>query len=198
MKKTPPSGVGAEKALSASAKNVSPVATTGKTGTVTKQAQTQIDQFDAAMKLFHSRDFAAALKLFEQASKGSNREISHAAKQHWNMCNKRLEKFEPELQTPEDSYHYAIGLIGSRKLTEAEQVLKKALELKPSGDLMLYALALCKGLQGDYSSSAKHLEQAIRIDPRNRNAARTDPDFQELVRQQPIRDVLFAEKKEME
>jgi tetratricopeptide (TPR) repeat protein len=148
------------------------------------------------MKLFHARDFAGALELFEKAAQGSIREMAHTAKLHARMCSQRLGRLVPELRTAEDVYHYVTGLIGQRKLPEAEKQLRQVIDGSPEKDFLHYAMSLVRGLQGDLQGAAKHMEQAIRLDPKNRMIARTDQDFLEFGRHSPLRELVFGEKKE--
>ncbi|MBI3681989.1 MAG: tetratricopeptide repeat protein [Acidobacteria bacterium] len=148
------------------------------------------------MKLFHARDFTGAVRIFEQAANGPSREVAHVARQHVRMCQQRLAKMIPALKGPEDYYNYGVSLINRRQLSTAEETLKRALEQAPNADHVYYALSICRGLQGDLDQAAKFLEQAIRLDPKNRMIARNDPDLLEFGRRSPVRELVFAEKKE--
>jgi len=156
-----------------------------------KPVDHQLNNFEKAMKLFHKRDFAGALPLFEDASKGADVAMSHASQMHIRMCQQRMNQSAPKLTTVEDFYAYGLSLIGRRELDVAEQQLKKALHLAPKADYVLYALSLAKGLQGDINASAGFLAKAIEIQPGNRSAARTDPDFHELLQHGPIRELVY-------
>ncbi|MCC6367930.1 MAG: tetratricopeptide repeat protein [Bryobacterales bacterium] len=158
-------------------------------------ARTQAEEFDKAMRLFHQRDFASALLHFEKCAAGENRDMAYTAKQHIRMCQQRIAQSQPDLRTPEDLYYYAVNLISQRRPADAEQILKRALEQSPKSDHIQYALCLSRGLQGDLEGAARHLETAIRLDPRNRTIARTDPDFLEFGRQSPVREIVFGDKK---
>ncbi|MBS1826621.1 MAG: hypothetical protein JST93_15000 [Acidobacteria bacterium] len=148
------------------------------------------------MNLFHKRDFRAALPLFAEAAGGPNVSIAHTAKQHVRICEQRLGTPAPELHTAEDYYHYGIGLIASRKLEEAAQVLRKAAELDPRAGHVQYSLGISLGLAGDLQGAARHLGTAIQLDSKNRSIARSDPDFLEFGRYSPVRELVFLEKKE--
>lgn len=152
---------------------------------------TQLLAFDNAMTLFHKRDFQGALPGFDEAAKGGDVSIAHTAQLHANMCRQRLERESPQLKTSEDNYAFGIALANRRELTGAEKYLQRALQLAPRADHILYSLALVKGLQGDLAAAAGYLTQAIEIQPGNRSTARTDPDFHELLRHQPIRELVF-------
>ncbi|MCZ2148647.1 MAG: hypothetical protein LC126_12830 [Bryobacterales bacterium] len=157
--------------------------------------RTQTEEFDEAMQLFHQRDFASALQHFEQCAAGENRDMAYTAKQHIRMCRQRIAQSQPDLRTPEDLYYYAVNLISQRRPADAERILRRALEQSPKSDHIQYALCLSRGLQGDLEGAARHLESAIRLDPRNRAIARSDPDFLEFGRQSPVREIVFGEKK---
>lgn len=160
------------------------------------ETPSQLEQFDAAMALFHQREFTAAMELFEQAASGGDRNVAHAARQHYKMCQQRLASLAPVLQTAEDYYHHGISLLSSRKLPDARQALTKAIELDPRADHFHYALGICLGLSGDLENAAKSIASAIRLEPKNRAIARTDPDFLVFGRQSPIRELVFLEKKD--
>jgi len=151
----------------------------------------QLTAFDKAMKLFHKRDFQGALPGFDEAAKGADVSIAHAAQLHANMCRQRLERDSPQLKTSEDNYAFGLALANRRELNGAERYLLRALQLAPRADHVLYSLALVKGLQGDMQAAAGFLAQAIEIQPSNRSTAKTDPDFHELLRHQPIREIVF-------
>ncbi len=141
------------------------------------------------MEAFHMRDFAKAKQHLSAALDGGAKEIVYAAKQHLTMCEKRLSKPNVKLEGPEDFYNYAISLYNRRDLDGAQQHFEKALKLD-DGDHIHYALALVLGLKHDLEGAARHLSRAIAIQPRNRNVALNDPDFQELAQQPPIKEIL--------
>ncbi len=157
--------------------------------------RTQAEDFDEAIRLFHQRDFASALQLFEKCAAGENRDMAYTARQHILMCRQRIVQSQPELRTPDDLYYHAVNLISQRRFADAEQVLMRALEQAPRSDHIQYGLCLSRGLQGDLEGAARHLEIAIRLDPRNRAIARNDPDFLEFGRQSPVREIVFGDKK---
>jgi tetratricopeptide (TPR) repeat protein len=151
----------------------------------------QLNAFEKAMKLFHKRSFDGALPLFEEAAKGADVAMSQAARMHIRMCEQRLVKTTPKLTSAEDYCAYGVSLISRRELDTAEQQLKKALQLAPRADYVLYSMALAKGLQGDIAAAASFLAKAIEIQPGNKSAARNDPDFRELLDHAAIRGLVY-------
>lgn len=148
------------------------------------------------MKAFHARDFTSAKRLFERAVNGLSREMAHVARLHIRMCEQRIGQTEPVLRSPDELYHYAVGLINQRRLEEAEAKLRQALDGAPSLDYVHYALGIARGLRGDLHDAAHHLRRAIELDPRNRSLARSDQDFLEFGRNSPVRELVFGEKKD--
>ena len=182
-------------------------AATAKAGRAESQASTaepsvnrdkQVQFYERAMELFHAGDFATAKDAFEAAIAGPSREMAHSARVYQRVCERRLGVGEVKLPTPEDHYNYAITLINRRQLDSAFQHLEEALETKPNADHIHYALALTYGLQGKFERAATHLVRAIEIEPKNRNIARNDIDFESFSGAPPIRAVLYPERKSPE
>ena len=158
------------------------------------RAPDQLEVFDAAIKLFHAKNFQEARERFLVSMAGGDRGISHKSELHVRMCDRRLEEQAVVLRTADEHYDYAITLINERKLSAARQHLIKGLEQQPEADHIYYALALCDGLSGDLHGACENLKRAIEIQPRNRIAARQDADFAGIANQPPLDRLLFPEK----
>lgn len=138
---------------------------------------TQMQSFQEGMRLFHARQFQPARESFLRAIGGPDRSVAHRAGLHARICEQRLESPGPALNTPEEHYNYAITLINSRDLATAQMHLRAALQADATADHVLYALAACQSLGGDLQAAYENLKRAIDLQPRNRLAARQDPDF---------------------
>jgi tetratricopeptide (TPR) repeat protein len=154
----------------------------------------QVRLFDKAVQLFHAGDLRQAKEMFQQVARGPAKEMAHSARVHELVCDRRLSRDVPELSTPEDHYNYAITLMNRHQLKEAEGHLRQAVAGKEDGDHFHYALALCCGLSGDLEAASRHLKRAIELHPRNRAAARNDPDFLPIAGQHPLREILYPER----
>lgn len=150
--------------------------------------------FERAMSSFHSKDFAKAKGLFEQAAAGSAVELAHSAQMYARMCERRLGAEPAVPKSPEDLYAHSIALMNQGQYSQAEPLLRKAVAAAPRADHFLYALALCQGHLGDLRSSADSLRRAIEIQPGNRTSARRDADFQPLLADGPLRDLVLGER----
>jgi tetratricopeptide (TPR) repeat protein len=158
-------------------------------------ALTQFAAFEAAMKLFHSRQLTEARVLFQQAASGAERDIAQRAQLHIAMCNRRLQQTAVSFGTAEEYYNYGVALINARNLAEARTHLEKALAIAPGSDHIHYALALAQALSGDLAGAHENLRRAIELEPRNRLIARQDADFAPLANQSVFRSLLYPEKK---
>jgi tetratricopeptide (TPR) repeat protein len=155
----------------------------------------QFTSFEAAMKLFHARQFKEARELFALAIRGPERDVANRAQLHLAMCDRRLQQITVNLGSAEDYYNYGVALINSRNLPEARTHLEKALEMSPAADHVHYALALAQALSGDLVNAQQNLKRAIELEPRNRLIARQDADFAPLANQPPFDALIYPEKK---
>jgi|GEM_PF-347626 len=187
----PPSGRAASKPAAAPAGDAP---SRGAPGALVVDARTQVGMFDQAVRLFHNGDFGAALTLFERAASGPEREMAHAANLHARMCVRRLNRPDLTLRTADEHYDYAVALINERQLEQAERHLLLAIAQTPKADHLFYALALCRGLSGDLQGAHSNLKRAIELQPRNRAAAKNDPDFAEIAQLPPLSELLYPER----
>ncbi len=158
-------------------------------------SQKQLASFEAAMKLFHTRQLKEARELFASAAEGPERDVAQRARLHIAMCDRRLEQPAVNLRTPEECYNYGVALINARNFAEARMHLQKGLEASPGADHIHYALALAQALGGDLASAYESLKRAIELEPRNRQIARQDGDFAAVANQPPFDGLLYPEKK---
>jgi tetratricopeptide (TPR) repeat protein len=165
---------------------------------VKQPMETQLQIFERAAKLFRAQQYREAKEIFALAADGSLREVAHNARLHMNMCDRRLARPVLNLSTLEDYYNYAVERMNARDLGVARSSLEKAIELARSAgdtaDHVYYAMGACQALSGDARGAYENLKRAIEIDPRNRVAARQDPDFAGTAQQQPLQQLLYPER----
>jgi len=155
----------------------------------------QMEFFEEGMRLFHARKFQQAREVFAQAARGPDRAVAHRAGLHARMCEQRLESGGPVPATPEEHYNYAITLINSRDLAAAQKHLRAALEADSGAEHVLYALAACQSLGGELQAGYENLKRAIDLQPRNRLAARQDPDFAAMAELPAFVRLLYPDRK---
>lgn len=151
------------------------------------------DVFAKAMKAFSKGDFRTAKGLFDSASDGPEISVNESARMYSRMCVQRLQKEQPALHTADEYYAYGVSLLNLRRHSEAAAQLRKAVELGDASHIR-YALALAYGMDGDMASAALHLQRAIDLDPATRSHARADSDFQPLLSDAAIRELIHGAK----
>lgn len=148
---------------------------------VQESPETQLQAFDRAAKLFRAGNFSEARQVFEIAAAGSTRAISHNARLHITMCDRRLTKPDVHLVTAQDFYNAGLERLNFRDAEGARPFLERALQLaRNENDLtaeICYAIAACCALTRDARGAYENLKRAIELEPKNRAAARQDPDF---------------------
>ncbi len=164
------------------------------------ESDKQLQIFDRAMQLFRKQQFQEAKPIFEEVTRGPQREITHNAKLHMLMCDRRLEKPVVTLNSLDDHYNYAIERLNARDMDVARKHLDCAMQLIDKGgddspDHLYYALALCAGISGDAETAFENLKLAIELNPRNRMAARQDADLAPIAQQPRIQQLLYPEKQ---
>jgi len=160
-----------------------------------RSSEKQLNQFEAAMKHFHARRFKEAREGFLQAADGPERDVSHRAKLHATMCERRLPQPALNLRTAEEHYNYGVAMLNTRKVDDARVHLEQALEMAPDSDHIHYALALVQALSGNVSGAHEHLKRAIELEPKNRLLARQDTDLASIAGQPSMQALLYPEKK---
>ena len=165
----------------------------GGDGEAMSASEAQLKRYEEAYRLFRSQSFAQAKVAFERAIEGPQRELTHNARLHVAMCERRMQSGQVDFSTAEEHYNYAIARLNTRDLPVARRHFEMALAMAPNGDHIFYGLALCCGLSGDYQGCYENLKRAIDLQPRNRLIARQDPDFNTIV-QHPVFHQLLYEK----
>lgn len=182
-----------EKMSAKSKAAAAPPSASANGGEPSSPAEIQMRCYEEAYRLFRSQRFAEAKPAFERAIEGPQRELTHNARLHVSMCERRMQSGQVEFATADEHYNYAIARLNTRELVIARRHFESALSMAPSGDHILYGMALCCGLSGDYQGCYENLKRAIDLQPKNRLVARQDPDFNTIV-QHPVFHQLLYEK----
>ena len=149
----------------------------------------QYGRFEQAIQAFRRQSFCEAEALFAQACAGPDERIRTSAETYLRMCKRRTEKVS-EPNSFEDHYTYGVALLNDRRLPEARKQFESALHMNPCADYIYYALAACLALNCDMEGVYSNLRHAIELQPRNRIAARSDPDFQDALKDPVVGQLL--------
>jgi tetratricopeptide (TPR) repeat protein len=153
--------------------------------------QIQLDHFEKGIQALWRRSFCEAGLLFAKASVGPDQRISSSAETYLRICERRTDHLcAPE--SFENHYAYGVALLNDGRLVEARTELESALRIDPGADYVHYALAACFALCGDIANLYSALRRAIELQPRNRIAARSDPDFQAALHHSSVRELVYG------
>ena len=83
-------------------------------------------------------------------------------------------------RSPWEAWLEAAPLLESGQLDEGVQVFERALAEHPGNPNVLYNLACFEALAGQADDALRHLAEAIAADPRTREWAQTDTDFDSI------------------
>jgi tetratricopeptide (TPR) repeat protein len=156
--------------------------------------QSQMKQWEEAVRLFSQKKFAAAHTRFTEASGGPAVHIADKARSYGQICARKMDGHEVNLNTADDHFNYGVERLNARDMQVARKHLVHAATMQPDGEHILFTLALCCGLSGDGAGACENLKRAIALEPRNRILARQDPEFLALAQQLPsLRALLMSE-----
>lgn len=151
----------------------------------------QFAWFEQAVRALGRRQYEEARSLFARACAGPDEKIRTSAEQYLRVCERRIaEAFEA--RSFDEHYTYGVALLNARRLDEARGHFEQALRMKPDADYMYYTLAACLALSGNLAGAGENLRRAIELQPRNRIAARQDPDFEDARKHPEIEELLGA------
>lgn len=135
-----------------------------------------LQDYDEGLGLLYKKQWKKAAAIFEKVvAEADNPHLGDRARQNLEVCRRRLRKQEEA----EDPYLLAVfeknqgNLDGALKLCEQHGKLDK-------DERYAYLAASIRSLAGEEDKALKHLEAAIRLEPKNRVHAYHDPDFKSL------------------
>ncbi len=151
-----------------------------------------IEEFAAALKLFHRRDLARARDHFRQvlATYPQEKEIGDRATTYLRVCERGLQPQSPRLKDADDFYYQGVVLLNQRNIEEAIRMFERALASDPASEKALYASAAALALSGRRAECLSMLSRAIEAGSSNRvraanesdfDSMRDDPEFRRLV-----------------
>src|SRR5258708_36960040 len=103
-----------EKMTVKSKSGVASTAGNGNDGESPSAAELQLQRYEEAYRLFRSQNYPQAKVAFERAIEGPQRELTHNARLHVAMCERRMQSSQVEFPTAEEHYNYAIASLHPR------------------------------------------------------------------------------------
>jgi tetratricopeptide (TPR) repeat protein len=153
-----------------------------KPAPITSQKSTLIRQYEVAVKLVYSQEFAKAKESLEKIIQSAlqDKDIAERAKSLLRICDQKLSGSGGSPRSMDDLYNMGVALMNQGKLGEAREQFQKALKLNARCEYVLYALAATHSRSGNLEEALDTLKAAISLKPGNRFLARNDSDFDPL------------------
>ncbi len=152
-----------------------------------------VQHYQDGLRLLQERKFDRARALFQKVVASGVRQLTDRANVHLNTCNQHLERASTSFRTPEEHYDYTISLMNLGEYIAAREHLDQILKQSPRADYASYGMAVLDCLTGQLEDSLRRLQEAIRLNPRNRFQARNDSDFKNLADDPRFTELLYPE-----
>ena len=180
------------RSTAASRKKSSPAS--AKSGSSSSVASAQfLQHYQAAVQLVQQGKFEKALAALEKLLPTAPFELVERCRMYITTCRRQIESKGLTFQTPEERYDYAVSRLNEGYFDEASEELQAILDEYPTADYAYYGLALIDSITGRIQSCLDNLSKAIEINPKNRQQARVDNDFQNMVDDPRFTELLYPE-----
>jgi tetratricopeptide (TPR) repeat protein len=159
---------------------------TGAAKTKKKKAKDDYSKFLAlyqkGIEKFQKGEYQQAIELFQSLvdKAGDFVHFTNRAIVYIKICHAHMQKEKIKLSNVEDYYLWGVFKFNEGNFEEALKHFQQALNLKPGDDRILYSLASTYVLMEDKEHALKYLEDAIKINNKNKIFARHDSIFHPL------------------
>lgn len=150
-------------------------------------------QYQAAVQLVQQGRYAKALAAFEKLLPAAPPAILERCRMYISTCQRQLEEANLEFKSPEEHYDYAVSQLNTGYYEEAREQFNSILSAHPSADFAFYGLAVLDAITGRTQDCLRSLSRAIELNPKNRQQARVDNDFQSMVDDPRFTELLYPE-----
>jgi len=137
--------------------------------------------------------YEKALEAFGKLLPTAPLEIVERCRMYINTCQRQLERPSLAFLTPEEHYDYAVSQLNTGYYEDAREQFGAIIAAYPQADYAFYGLALLGAITGQSHECLTNLARAIELNPRNRQQARVDNDFQSMVDDPRFTELLYPE-----
>ena len=152
-----------------------------------------VQNYEAGLRAMQEHKFDKAKASLQKVIAGPSKELADRANVHLSTCNQHLDRSTTQFKTSEEHYDYAVSLINLGDYVSAREHLEKLTKQVPKADYVAYGLAALDCLTRHVEDSLRHLDEAIRLNPRIRFQARNDSDFQNLAEDPRFTELLYPD-----
>lgn len=153
----------------------------------------RMQQYESALRLMRDGKYEKAKAALEALIASDAGDMIDRVRVHLNACDRQIARSAVTFHSPEERYDYAISLLNGGFYEDAREHLEAILAIAPAADYAHYGLAVLYCLTGRAEDCFAALARAIELNPRNRIQARLDSDFQDLVDDPRLTDLLYPE-----
>jgi tetratricopeptide (TPR) repeat protein len=147
-----------------------------------EQYERAIKEFEKGVLLLQKKDYSEGHAVFQRIVETypDENEILDRARQYVAICEGHLHTRPARPAGGADHYHIGVYHLNRAETDAALKQFELALEHKPSDDMVHYAVAVAHAIGGDKTRAIASLQEAIRLNDRNRVYAQNDPDFDRI------------------
>jgi tetratricopeptide (TPR) repeat protein len=155
--------------------------------------------YQKGLEKFRKGEYQQAIELFQSLvdKVGDFSHLTNRAMVYIKICNARLQKKKITLSNVEDYYLWGVFKFNEGNFEEALKHFQQALNLKPGDDRILYLLASTYVLMEDKEHALKYLEDAIKINNKNKIFARHDNIFHPLKGDKDFEHLTMIEEEQI-
>ncbi len=148
--------------------------------------------YEKGLKALQRKHYDGAATAFRQVLKQfpEERELHERARLYLNVCERETGPRAKKPKSVDERILAATLALNRRDVDEALSLLRGTASSHRKHDHLQYMLALAHALRNDVESAAKHLAQAIALNPSNRLQAKQEPDFDSIRGTKPFLDVV--------
>ena len=151
-----------------------------------------VSRYEKGLKALQRRNYETAATAFRQVLEQfpEEQELHERARLYLNVCERET---DPPAKTPrsvDERILAATLALNRRDVDEALSLLRHTASSHPKHDHIQYMLALAHALRDDVETAAKHLEQAIALNPGNRLQAQQEADFDSIRGTRPFLEAI--------
>ena len=152
-----------------------------------------LELYEKAITLMGTGKYTEAHKAFDQMLEGAPHDLADRIRMYIAACVTQIDKGTTEFRSHEERYDYAISLLNHGHYEDAREHFSLILLDRSDCDYAFYGLALLASMTNSTHECLNHLEEAIRLNPRNRIQARSDSDFSNMTEDPRFTELLYPE-----
>ena len=152
-----------------------------------------LELYEKAIRLMGTGKYAEAHTAFNELLAGAPHDLADRIRMYIAACVSQIHQGTTEFRSHEERYDYAISLLNHGHYEDAREHFQYILLDRTDCDYAFYGLALLASMTNSTHECLDHLENAIKLNPRNRIQARSDSDFSNMSEDPRFTELLYPE-----